>query len=140
MKETSWFVTHMYDDPWCLWCVFVLTKIHLKMTIFWDVTMYSLIGIDWCFIGAYYLHHRGDELPPQDVQIVTTLLNRFFCIQYVRCAICCFAAMLPWQFVALVTTLDSPCRYNWLLLYTVIIAFIPWCCFFATVIFCGCVE
>jgi hypothetical protein len=29
------------------------------MAVFWDIVPCSLVHIDWCFIGAYYLHHQG---------------------------------------------------------------------------------
>jgi esterase/lipase superfamily enzyme len=32
------------------------------MTVFWDVAVYSLVEIDRYFIGAYCLHHQGDEM------------------------------------------------------------------------------
>jgi hypothetical protein len=28
-----------------------------KMTAFWDTALYSLVKVDWHFIGAYCLHH-----------------------------------------------------------------------------------
>jgi hypothetical protein len=31
------------------------------MAVFWDVAPCSLVDIDWCFRGAYCLHHQGDE-------------------------------------------------------------------------------
>jgi hypothetical protein len=38
----------------------VLTVAGMKMTIFWDVVLCSLVEIDQCFRGAYYHHHQGD--------------------------------------------------------------------------------
>jgi hypothetical protein len=33
----------------------------MKMTIFWNVALCSLVEIDWRFRGDYYLHHQGPE-------------------------------------------------------------------------------
>jgi hypothetical protein len=35
------------------------TSYSLKMTVFWDVALCSLIKIDRCSRDAYYLHHQG---------------------------------------------------------------------------------
>jgi hypothetical protein len=34
----------------------------LKMTVFWDVALYSLVEVDQRFRSAYCLHHQGDRL------------------------------------------------------------------------------
>jgi len=31
------------------------------MTAFWDMMPCSLVEVDWCFRGAYYLHHHGNH-------------------------------------------------------------------------------
>jgi hypothetical protein len=33
----------------------------MKMAVFWDVAPCSLVDVDWCFRGAYCLHHQGRE-------------------------------------------------------------------------------
>jgi hypothetical protein len=33
----------------------------VKISAFWDVASYSLVGVDRRFIGAYCVHHQGDE-------------------------------------------------------------------------------
>jgi hypothetical protein len=38
----------------------VLTAASTEMTVFWDVALYSLVEIDWCFKGAYCLHREDD--------------------------------------------------------------------------------
>jgi hypothetical protein len=36
--------------------------VSMKMIIaFWDVVPFSLVEVDRCFRGAYYLHHEGDD-------------------------------------------------------------------------------
>jgi hypothetical protein len=39
----------------------VLTVMSMKMTVFWDVTPYSLVDIDRRFRGTCCLHHQGNE-------------------------------------------------------------------------------
>jgi hypothetical protein len=34
----------------------------MNMTAFWDVALCTLMELDWCFRGAYCLHHQGDEV------------------------------------------------------------------------------
>jgi hypothetical protein len=34
----------------------------MKITVFWDVALCSLVEIDRCFRGAHCLHHQGDVL------------------------------------------------------------------------------
>jgi hypothetical protein len=43
----------------------VLTATSMKIAVFWDVPLKSLVESDWCFRGAYCLHHRGDHSPHQ---------------------------------------------------------------------------
>jgi hypothetical protein len=31
----------------------------LKMAVFWDIAMFSLVKVDRRFWGAYYLHYQG---------------------------------------------------------------------------------
>jgi hypothetical protein len=33
----------------------------LRMAVFWDVVLCSLLDVDRCFREAYCLHHQGDE-------------------------------------------------------------------------------
>jgi hypothetical protein len=37
----------------------VLTAAAVKMTAFWDIALCSLVEVDRCFIGAYYLYYQG---------------------------------------------------------------------------------
>jgi hypothetical protein len=39
----------------------VLTAARMKMRAFWDIALYSLVGVDWHFRGVYCLHHQGDD-------------------------------------------------------------------------------
>jgi hypothetical protein len=39
----------------------VLTVMSMKIAVFWDVAPYSVVDIDQSFMGAYKLHHQGDE-------------------------------------------------------------------------------
>jgi hypothetical protein len=32
----------------------------MKMAVSWDVVLRSLVDINQCFRGAYYIHHHGD--------------------------------------------------------------------------------
>jgi hypothetical protein len=36
-------------------------QVYMKMAVFWDVALYSLVDTDWCFRGAFFLHHQSDE-------------------------------------------------------------------------------
>jgi hypothetical protein len=75
----------MYDDMWgtcgsedvdvgllgynTMWAYKQIPKFHfspedgdsMKRTAFWDMVLCSLTEVDWCFRGAYYRHHQGDE-------------------------------------------------------------------------------
>jgi hypothetical protein len=42
----------------------VFTALSMKMRAFWDIALCSLVGIDWCFRGAYCLHHQGSGSSP----------------------------------------------------------------------------
>jgi hypothetical protein len=37
----------------------VVTTVSMKMTVFWDVVLCSLVDSDQCFGGASCLHHQG---------------------------------------------------------------------------------
>jgi hypothetical protein len=37
----------------------VFTMASMKMTAFWDIAPCSLVEVDWCFRGGYYLHRQG---------------------------------------------------------------------------------
>jgi hypothetical protein len=34
----------------------------MKMTVFWDIALCSVVDINQCFRGTYCLHHQGYEL------------------------------------------------------------------------------
>jgi hypothetical protein len=38
-----------------------LMAVFMKMTVFWDIALSSLVEVYLCFRGAYCLHHQGDE-------------------------------------------------------------------------------
>jgi hypothetical protein len=35
-------------------------QVNLKMAVFWNVILHSLVDIDWYFTDAFWLHHQGD--------------------------------------------------------------------------------
>jgi hypothetical protein len=41
----------------------VLTKMSMKIAVFWDVAPCSLVGTDRRFRGAYCFHHQDDDHP-----------------------------------------------------------------------------
>jgi hypothetical protein len=47
----------------------------LKITVFWDVALYSLVEVYRRFIGAYCLHQRGDCLMMEAVATSDTSVN-----------------------------------------------------------------
>jgi hypothetical protein len=36
-------------------------KCDMKMAVFWDLAPCSLVDINQCFRGAYFLHHHPDD-------------------------------------------------------------------------------
>jgi hypothetical protein len=52
--------TVMLPNRWWPAIFQVLTVASVKMTAYWDITMRNLKEVDWCFRGAYCLHHQGD--------------------------------------------------------------------------------
>jgi hypothetical protein len=55
----------------------------MKMTVFWDTVMCSLVEIDPCFRGAYCLHHQGNDSSPwlwrQQVPLKRLISTRLQC-------------------------------------------------------------
>jgi len=45
------------------------------MTAFWDIVPCSLVEVDRCFRGAYWLHHQGDDHAPVWCQSTSMRLN-----------------------------------------------------------------
>jgi hypothetical protein len=41
--------------------IFQVLMAIMKVIAFWDASPCSLIEVDWCFRGAYCLHHQGNE-------------------------------------------------------------------------------
>jgi hypothetical protein len=51
-----------WQEFWVVkWICFHLYVV-LKMKTFWDMALYSLLEAEWCFRGAYCLHHQGDNV------------------------------------------------------------------------------
>jgi hypothetical protein len=44
----------------------ILMVASIKMPVFWDGEPCSVVEIDWCFRGAYCLHHWSNDLCPDD--------------------------------------------------------------------------
>jgi hypothetical protein len=50
----------------------------MKMAVFWDVVLCSLVEFDWHFRGAYCPHHQGDQqtmqhnIPEENYETVET--------------------------------------------------------------------
>jgi hypothetical protein len=46
-------------------CMFVRFQVPtvagMKMTAVWNLTLCSLIEVDWCFRGMCYYHHQGND-------------------------------------------------------------------------------
>jgi hypothetical protein len=55
----------------------VLTAASVKMTVFWDVTPYSLEESDLRFRGVYFFHHQGIDNIPEDSHLRANNLLRF---------------------------------------------------------------
>jgi hypothetical protein len=84
----------------------VLTATSNKITVFWDITLWSIVLEDRCFRGSYYLHHRPDDGGSRHIWNVG-LLQRGYTTRHPRrlsSSCCCWL-------------LRRPCRWRWVVMF-----------------------
>jgi hypothetical protein len=75
-------------------CKFLTYYTTLKMAAFWGVALCSLVDINWCFRGAYCLHHYTITVMMEAVSSSETLDNIYLAT---RCNIPEDSHLPPWE-------------------------------------------